>query len=258
MIVKRLGWALVLGLVFISLNAAVAEESVSPSTVPPSEKEILREADKARGNWDGVMWKVYVKSKEKGRQQIRKMIVKAKGYDFLATMTDPPKVKRNKLLMVDHNMWFAKPGIRKPVPVSSRQKLIGGASYGDIAATNYSDDYTPERVTNDTVKGEACYRFDLVAATKKATYDRVRYWISKERLVGVRAEYFTVSGKQFKSAWFRYENEITDGGKSQPFISLMIIEDAIVKDQLTLMAFSSPRLVEVFPAELDVNMLMSR
>ena len=43
---------------------------------------------------------------------------------------------------------------------------------------------------------------------KKTTYDRIKYWISKDRVVGVKAEYFTVSGKQFKSAAMAYTNTV--------------------------------------------------
>ena len=41
------------------------------------------------------------------------------------------------------------------------------------------------------------------AVDKKATYDRIKYWISKERLAGVKAEFYTVSGKLFKTADLR-------------------------------------------------------
>jgi len=223
-----------------------------------SPREILQIADEARGNLDGVEWLVYVQSIEHGHEQNRKLHVKARGYDFLATMTYPPKVKRHKLLMIDHNMWFAKPGLRKPVPVSSRQKLIGGAAYGDIAATNYSEDYRPVSITDDMVDGEACFLFDLKSSSKKATYDRIRYWIAKERLVGVKAEYFTVSGKILKSARFEYKNQIDQGNTPQPFISKMTIKDALIEDNITTLYFSKPKVVEVPSSTLDLNLLMIR
>lgn len=221
-------------------------------------REVLRYADRARGNLDGVKWKVTIHSIEKGQEQGRELIVQARGYDFLAIMTAPPKIKSSKLLMNDHNMWFTKPGLRKPVPVSSRQKLIGGASYGDIAATNYADDYEPTLIKSDSFNGESCYVFDLQAYTKKATYDRIKYWISKKRIVGVKAEYYTVSGKMFKWAFFDYNNQINLGGKLHPFISKMTIRDALIQNQITTMNFGKPELVEVPPSMLDVNLLQIR
>lgn len=221
-------------------------------------KEVLRKADMARGNFKGVQWKVHIHSIEKGRVQDRKLDVKARGYDFLAILTAPPKVKRHKLLMVDHNMWFAKPSVKKPVPVSSRQKLIGGAAYGDIAATNYADDYKPISVKQETLNGELCYLFDLTALTKKATYDRIKYWISQKNLVGVKAEYYTVSGKMFKRATFEFKNQVRLENKVQPFISKMIIQDAIVSSNITTMEFRKPKLVIVPPSALDLNLLMMK
>jgi len=223
-----------------------------------SQKEILERADMARGNYEGVQWNVYVHSIEKGNVQERRLEVKARGYDFLAILTYPPKVKRHKLLMIDHNMWFAKPGVKKPVPVSSRQKFIGGASYGDIASTNYANDYHPTQITDAEVNGENCYRFDFEAATKKATYDRIKYWISKERLVGIKAEYYTVSGKMFKWATFEYSNQVVLDNQAHPFISEMVIYDALVEGDVTAMRFSRPKLVPVPPSELDLNFLMSK
>ena len=108
--------------------------------------------------------------------------------------------------MLDRNMWFAKPGLSKAVPISPRQKLLGGAANGDIASTNYAGDYKIVQTSEDTFNNEPCYLLDLSAVDKKATYDRIKYWISKERLVGVKAEFYTVSGKLFKTATFEYKH----------------------------------------------------
>jgi len=221
-------------------------------------KEILHKADMARGNLDGVQWKVHIHSLEEGREQDRKLDVKARGYDFLSILTEPPKVKRNKLLMVNHNMWFTKPGLKKPVPVSSRQKLIGGAAYGDIAATNYADDYEIESVVNEQLNGEKCDVFDLKASTKKATYDRIKYWISKSRTAGLKAQYYTVSGKMFKWAEFEYQNRILLEDKYRPFISKIVFYDALISGNITTMCFSEPEIVKLPPSTLDLNLFMMR
>ena len=208
-------------------------------------KEILQRTDEARGNLDGVQWTVDIDSVENNRTQRRNLDVKAKGYDFLSVLNSPPKVKGQKLLLVNHNMWFSKPDLQKPVPVSPRQKLVGGASYGDIAATNYAEDYEATPLSDEKVNGESCHVFDLKATHKKATYDRIRYWVSKERFVGVKAEYFAVSGKMFKSATFEYKNQIQVRGNPQAFISKMTITDALIKNNVTVMTFSEPKLVDL-------------
>jgi hypothetical protein len=243
-------------LVFVLALVDLLVTSAGNTALTP--REILRRADEARGNLAGVEWTVDINAIERGREQERSLDVKARGYDFLGVMLAPPKVKRQKLLLVDHNMWFAKPGVSKPVPVSTRQKLIGGASYGDIAATNYADDYEATLLGEDVVGGETCYVFNLKARNEKATYDRIKYWVSKERIVGVKAEYYTVSDKLFKSATFEYKHEIQPRGEPHPFISKMTIVDALIASDVTTLMFSKPKLVTVPPSTLDVNLLTTR
>lgn len=221
-------------------------------------KEILHRADESRGNLEGVKWRVFIHSIESERRQERKLNVQARGYDFLGSLISPPKVKGQKLLMIDHNMWFTKPGLRKSVPISPRQKLVGGASYGDIAATNYADDYEATPLDDEMVKDELCYVFDLKAIHKNATYDRIKYWVSKKRLVGVKAEFHTVSGKMFKMARFEYENVVTLRNEPRSFISKMVITDALINSNVTTLNFREPILVKVPDSTFDLNLLMMR
>lgn len=246
----------VLGLLLIVLLLVAGQQQKVCASEEMTPGEILQRTDESRGNLEGIQWKVIINSIEKGREQKRKIKVKAKGYDFLALLTAPPKVKGQKLLMIDHNMWFAKPGLKKPVPISPRQKLIGGATYGDIAATNYSDDYEATPLEDATIDGELCFVFDLKSIQKKTTYDRIVYWVSRERLVGVKAEYYTVSGKLFKTAWFEYDNQVILRKQQHPFISKMIITDALIKDNVTTLIFSDNKMVKVPDATFDLNLFM--
>jgi hypothetical protein len=217
-------------------------------------KEILTRSDMARGNLEGVKWLVNITSVENNTGQGRSLNILARGYDFLGIMIDPPKVKNQKIMMVDHNMWYTKPGLKKPVPVSSRQKLIGGAAYGDIAATNYADDYEATALPDETINGELCYVFDLKAISKKSTYDQIKYWISKDRLVGVKSEFYTVSGKLFKTAVFEYANQVILENKPSPFISRMTITDALIATNITTLIFNNNQIVRVPDSTFDMNM----
>ena len=231
------------GLPFISAYA-----SLSP-------REILRKADQARGNAEGVEWRIHIRSIEKGREQQRTIRVRARSFNSLAEFLAPPNVKGQKLLMLDRNMWFAKPGLSKPVPISPRQKLLGGAANGDIASTNYAGDYKVEKASEDTVNGEKCYLFDLKAEDNKATYDRILYWISMERLVGIKAEFYTVSGKMFKTAVFEYKNSIDIGGKPREFISKMVITNALIKNEVTTMNYGGVVIRKIPDSVFNLNLL---
>ena len=189
-------------------------------------------------------------------KQERKLTVKARGFDYLATMTSPSNMKGQKMLMIERNMWFMKPGTKKPVPISPRQKLVGAAAIGDIAATDYTNEYNATPLADEMVDGELCYVFDLKAIDKKTTYDQIKYWISQERLVGVKAEYFTVSGKLFKSARFDYKNQVQIRNEPHPFISKMVITDALISKNITTLTFSDPNLVKVPDSTFDLNLIM--
>ncbi len=232
----------------IGLHLSSAYASLSP-------KDILRKADQARGNAEGVEWRIDIRSVERGREQKRTLRVRARGFNSLAEFLAPPNVKGQKLLMLDRNMWFAKPGLSKPVPISPRQKLLGGAANGDIASTNYAGDYTIVKTSEDTVNGEKCYLFDLKASDNRATYDRILYWISMERLVGLKAEFYTVSGKMFKTAVFEYKNSITINGKLREFISRMVITNALMKNDVTTMNYGRVVIRKIPDSVFNLNLL---
>jgi hypothetical protein len=223
---------------------------------PMTPQAILQRADAARGNVGGIIWEIEITSVEKNRQQHRRLRVTAKNYDSLAEFLKPAKVKGQKILMRDRNMWFVKPGLRKPVPLSPRQKLLGMASNGDIASTNYAGDYQVEQMTTDHIDGLECYRFELKATNKKVTYDRIRYWVAKQRLVGIKADFFTVSGKLFKSAVFVYDHRITVNGQSTPFVSQMTITNTLMEDHVTTMTYTEPKTGPVSDAVFNLNLLV--
>jgi outer membrane lipoprotein-sorting protein len=229
--------------------------SISSAQTQMSPKEMLQKADEARGNAEGIQWEIVIDSTEGGREQHRTLRVNARGYNSLADTLAPANVKGQKLLMQDRNMWFAKPGLSKAVPISPRQKLMGGAANGDIASTNYSGDYKITHTTEGKVNGEDCLILDLHAVDSRATYDRIKYWISKERVVGVKAEFYTVSGKMFKTATFEYKNTITINEKPREFISKMIITSAIIKEDVTAMHYNNAVIKKVSDATFNLNLL---
>jgi hypothetical protein len=219
-------------------------------------QQILHQADQARGNLEGVTWEVSLESVENTRTETMTFDVKARGFDILGQTLAPPRSKGNKILMLHGNMWFYKPGLSKAVPISQRQRLLGNAVYGDIAATNYANDYEATALADDTVNGEICYVFDLLAKDKKTTYDRIKYWISKARVVGVKAEYLTVSGKQFKSATMTYANTVQINGEARPFISQIVIHDELMTNNVTTLTFSRPELQPLPSYTFDLNLMV--
>ncbi len=248
----RRSLATVVGCAIVIATVVLCSAPWAAESIP----RILRRADEARGNLEGVTWEVVLEAVEQTHTGTMTFDVKARGFDIVGESLAPPKHKGNTVLMVQRNMWFYKPRLSKPVPISQRQKLLGNAVYGDIAATNYAEDYAATALADDTVNGEACYVFDLLAKSKKTTYDRIKYWVAKGRLVGVKAEYFAVSGKKFKSASMEYANTVAVKGEERPFISRIRIYDELLTQDVTTLTFHHPQF-QILPDHLfNLNLLV--
>ncbi len=220
-------------------------------------KDILKRADQARGNLDGIVWNIMITTNEDGGKESRGMTVKVKRSNTLAKFTSPANMNDRMVLMVDRNMWFIRSGLKKPVSLSPRQKLLGDAANGDIASTNYVEDYAGTLLGEEPIRGEQCYVLDLKATDKSVTYDRIKYWVSKERLVGVKAEFYTLSGKLFKTAEFKYGNRIKIAdGEDALFVSELLIRDAIQKDRVTTMTYSNIRVETIPDSTFNLNVLV--
>jgi hypothetical protein len=221
-----------------------------------SASDILKASDTARGGGlPGIAWSIHLQSKDSGSQDTRELTVKAAGHDSLVEFTAPAKVKGQKILTVGRNMWFAQPGLQKSVPISPRQRLTGQASNGDVASTDYFGDYTPTLTKEEVIGGEPCYVLDLHAKDKSATYDRIVYWVSKARLVGVKADFYTVSGKKLKTATLEYHNKVEYQGHSVAFISRMTISSALDAANITVMDYASVKAARIPADEFNINLL---
>ncbi|MCK4786433.1 MAG: outer membrane lipoprotein-sorting protein [Desulfobacteraceae bacterium] len=221
-----------------------------------SVREMLQKSDGARGNLGGVSWTLKITAWEQGRDNNRTIHVRSRGFDVVAETLTPAHRRGHMLIMLQGNMWFYKPGLSKPVPVSKRQRLLGLATNGDIASTNYAENYDIIKEDHGLVDGEECLVFDLRAKSGNATYRCIRYWVSRRRLVGVRAEFYTTNGgRLLKSARMEYANRVPAGGGQRPFISRMVIHDNLMSKDWTILDFSDPMLQAIPPALFNINLL---
>ena len=223
----------------------------------PDDEAILRAADQARGNVDGLAWQVTIESTEGDRVTDALIYdIKVRSFNVAGVSLAPAKYRGNKILMLNTSMWFYKPGLSKAIPISQRQKLMGEAAYGDIASTNYAENYAATRLPDEVVEGEPCYVFDLKAKEDKLTYDRITYWVSKQNQTGIRADYYTVSGKKFKSATMDYANSVKVAGAVRPFLSRITMRNELMNGSVTQLNLRSPRLEPVPDYVFDLNLFM--
>jgi hypothetical protein len=239
-----------------TLLAALLLCTASSAIAAPDAHTILKNSDQARGGGlQGIVWEIKLQSRDGAKMdEPQRIIVKAVDESSVAETQEPVRFKGSKLLQVERNMWLTKPGLSKPIPISPRQRMSGQASNGDIAATNYAGDYDAQLKETESLDGEPCYVLDLTAKHKRATYDKIRYWVSVKRGVGVKAEFYSVSGKLLKTALFEYDNTIEHDGKRIPFVSKMTIRDALI-DAETTMEFGTVKVKKIAASEFDLGQM---
>ncbi|MFL6676287.1 MAG: outer membrane lipoprotein-sorting protein [Massilia sp.] len=219
--------------------------------------QVLEATDRTRGGGlPGVSWdlKITAVDPDSG-ENVRMLRVKADADNSVAETFYPARAAGGRLLQLGRNMWYGRPDLQKPVSISSRQKMMGPAANGDIASTNYMKEYDGTLMAEDAVDGEPVYVLNLVGKNKWVTYDRIVYYVSRARLVPVRADFYTVSGKLFKSAVFETGNSIVYEGRKQPFVSRMVIRDAIAGGNVSVLEYSAVKVQKIPRDELSVAAL---
>ena len=241
-------------LLALCLTFSVGALAAPAASTDLDVEALLRDADRARGgDLPGLSWTIAIDSHDEDRDDHQVMIAQAHDRKTRVDFVAPAKIKGQSVLMLARNMWFMKPGLQKPVPISPRQRLLGQAANGDIAATDYAGDYSARAAGEEVIDGERCVVLELVAREKNTTYDRIRYWVSLARKVGVKAEFYTVSGKHFKTATFAYGNRIDYDGKQIPMVSRMTIHDALQAANVTTMSYSDVSVRRIDAAVFQLN-----
>jgi outer membrane lipoprotein-sorting protein len=216
--------------------------------------DLLRASDQGRGGLkDGIEWSANIETTENGNTSIREFLIKAKEHDAFVEATGPAKNKGEIFLFNDRQMWFFKPSLKKPVPISARQKLTGQAANGDIASTHYARDYDATLEKTEDLDGVKHHVLLLKAKTKNLTYDSIRYWISDKTKLATKAEFLTLQGKAFKHGQLEYKNTLSVGGKSIAFVSQLTITDAKFQNNKSVIKYAKPRLIDHPSAIFNYN-----
>ena len=219
----------------------------------PSAEDLLKDSDRARGSvGSGISWRSSVETSEDGNVAKMEYVIRAKGDQAVAETVAPDANKGEYLVFKERNLWFLKPGMKRPVVISARQKLTGPASNADIAATNYYRDYDGKIVGEEKIDGVDCFKLDLKAKSKSVSYNGIRYWVTKDSHLGIKAEFLSIKGDVFKTAIFKYDNKFTVEGKTIPFMSAIAIADAQKSTSRTAIKIDAPKNETIADGSLDL------
>lgn len=142
--------------------------------------------------------------------------------------------KGNYLLMVGDDMWIYIPNTRKPIRITPMQRLMGEASNGDVARTNYSQDYDTIVLGEEALDGSACWKLELKAKSKGATYHRIEYWVEKNTFLPLQANFYLTSGKFYKTARFEKFEPV---GFAERFLTRTVLIDRLRPGKKTIMEY---------------------
>jgi outer membrane lipoprotein-sorting protein len=220
---------------------ALAAPPVARSAAPGAQ-EILDASDRTRNGWSSFAVDVTITDEgATGPRAVTKYQVLIKGSERTLVKFSDPSDKGKLLLMVEEGMWFYLPSTSRPIRVTPLQRLAGNASNGDVAQTSLAANYAATLVGEETLGGEAVWVLELTAKRKGATYQGVRYWVSKERALPLQAEYRLTSGKATKRAHFE-KYEVVNG---QRMLQRQVIVDLLRRDRRTVLEFRNYKAQEL-------------
>lgn len=182
-------------------------------------------AGKVTGSTD---FEVYTKGRDRGL-----IIFRGGSNSGRKVLTDGPR------------MWLIVPGASRPIPVTPNQRLLGGASMGDVASLRFAEDFTATlRPGSESVAGKTCRVLDLTAKSPRASFPRVVLWWNEAERLPARVVFFLPSGKEAKEVTFTKFSR--KAGRT--IVSEMEIRDLLARDSraVTRLEYTDYR-----PAKLD-------
>ncbi len=225
---------------FSAAVLALALAAAQPEPTPAQVQAWLQAVDEARNAFAEAKISARASQWEGEKQQgSADFDVYVKGHDRALIVFRGGKNDGRKALTVGEKMWLIIPGAENPVPITANQRLMGGASFGDVARMRFAEDFTASlRPGTETVGDRVCRVLDLTAKSPKAAYPRVTLWLDAEgERLPRKLLFYLQSGKEAREVLFTKfrkvqnktvvaEMEIRDliGPKSQIFTRLEYLE----------------------------------
>lgn len=200
-------------------------------------RETLLRADRIRFPEESFQVDIVITTTTPDREpDERAYRILSKGNSQTLVQTTAPAVDRNQiLLMRNHDLWAFLPNLSQPIRLPLSQRLTGQVANGDLARANYVGDYEPKILRSEKLDGEMHNVLQLDAVDNWVTYRKVLYWINAKNARPHKAEFYAVSGRMLKTAY--YQDFQTLGEEIRP--TRLIIEDALKKGHRSELVYSN-------------------
>lgn len=148
------------------------------------------------------------------------------------------RARGQKVLLLPDAMWLYVPNTGKSIRITPMQRLMGQASYGDIASLSWHREYRWNGAVpqTETLDGRQALRLELDADRKSSTYRHLVVWLDVSSNQPLQAEFYLASGKLMKRASY----QLTADSKGQPFVGRTRLDAPDRPDEYTDMTSSEP------------------
>ncbi len=216
----------------------------------PSAAEVqswLKAVDDARNAFGEAVISARASQVENGKvQSSADFDIYVKGRDRALIVFRGGKNDGRKALTVGERMWLLVPGAENPVPITANQRLMGGASFADVARMRFAEDFRAQlRPETEKVGDRICNILDLTAVSARTPYPRVTLWLDAEGEKRPRKLlFFLPSGKEAREVIFT---------KFQKVQGKTAVSEMEIRDLLGSKSQSLTRLEyrEIRPARID-------
>jgi len=223
-----------------------ASSWAAPSS--PSALEIIRQADNIRSPNQPFRYTVTVLEYKSGAKQfsnkqildISMRFLKQNGSNkadarSLVRFVYPPRDKGKIMLSDWYDLWFYTPELRRPIPISRQQRLLGQISNGDVIVTNFEDAYDAQLLSEQACGNKTCYQLSLARKSSEVTWPKVIYLVEKGSYRPYQASYFSQDNKLMKEV--SYQNYKPLLGLERP--SKIVVKDTRHGSGYSVMEYSN-------------------
>jgi len=178
-----------------------ASSASAPATPPASDPvAILKRADAPHDAFSEGVIGLRAVVNERGKQPMEiRMEIFIQGTDTSLAVFREGKQKGRKILTVGDRVLLIVPGASRPIPVSKSQRLMGAASFGDVARLRFAAEYEGKV---RPVEEAGCRVLDLTAKRKGSAYPIAVLWVGLDDGLARRLHLSLASGKEAKDVSF--------------------------------------------------------
>jgi hypothetical protein len=166
---------------------------------PITAMELLEASDKFRSPYDHTLFKLNILDYKDNQLNKKNSyeVYHRDGESLVSIKTGANK--NNRILLSNKGMYLSVKRSSRANRITPIQRLLGQASYGDLAGMKLATDYIPVIFKYD----KETIILKLSAKNKKATYTNIDLWIDKDNYQPIKANAYLASGKLYKQMSYK-------------------------------------------------------